>query len=118
MCFSLSSFHLFLHLLRIWTVGDGTLGKPYQISNADELAYLAQQVNMGSNYLGVEFILTADIDLANSPWTPIGNSVSSFSGHLNGDAHVIKNIKIDASASDCQALFGHIYGATISNPWA
>ncbi|HQB69078.1 MAG TPA: hypothetical protein PKY37_03085, partial [Paludibacteraceae bacterium] len=98
-----------------WTVGDGTPGKPYQISNADELAYLAQQVNLGSNYSNEYFVLTADIDLADSLWTPIGNSVSSFSGHFNGDAHVIKNIKIDASESDCQALFGHIYGDTISN---
>ena len=57
---------LFAFTPTIWTVGDGTLGNPYQISNADELAYLAQQVNMGSNYLGVEFILAADIDLVNS----------------------------------------------------
>lgn len=113
--FILFTSSLFAFTPTIWTLGDGTPGNPYQISNADELAYLAQQVNMGSNYLGVEFILAADIDLVNSPWTPIGNSVSSFSGHFNGDAHVIKNIKIDASASDCQALFGHIYGATISN---
>ncbi|HKL95673.1 MAG TPA: hypothetical protein VJ856_00175, partial [Paludibacteraceae bacterium] len=105
---------LFAFNLTILTVGDGTPGNPYQISNADELAYLAQQVNMGSNYLGVEFILTADIDLADKSWTPIGNSVSSFSGHFNGDAHVIKNVQINAAA-DYQALFGHVSSATISN---
>lgn len=98
-----------------WIVGDGSVGDPYQISTANELAYLAQQVNIGFNYSGEYFVLTADIDLLNDLWTPIGNTGSSFSGHFNGDAHVIKNIKIDASASDCQALFGHIYGATISN---
>ena len=113
--FILFTSSLFAFTPTIWTLGDGTPGNPYQISNADELAYLAQQVNLGSNYSNEYFVLTADIDLANSPWTPIGNSVSSFSGHFNGDAHVIKNVKIDASASDCQALFGHIYGATISN---
>ena len=99
-----------------WTLGTGTSGDPYQISTADELAFLAEQVNAGTNYASEYFVITADIDLDNKAWIPIGNlASSSFSGHFNGDAHVIKNVKIDASASDCQALFGHIYGATISN---
>ena len=87
---------LFAFTPTIWTVGDGTSLTPYEISTADQLAYLAQQVNLGSNYSNEYFVLTADIDLENSPWTPIGNSGSSFSGHFNGvlDRQFTQNRKL------------------------
>ena len=46
--------------------GTGTEGDPYQIATAEQLAYLAQQVNSENNPYnasGVFFKLTADINL-------------------------------------------------------
>ena len=49
-----------------FTGGTGTEGDPYQIATAEQLAYLAQQVNSENNPYnasGVFFKLTADINL-------------------------------------------------------
>ena len=52
--------------------GTGTAEDPYQIATGSQLAYLASQVNSGTDYEDTYFILTADIDLNNIEWTPIG----------------------------------------------
>lgn len=94
--------------------GDGTVGNPYQVSNASEL-------NDVRNYLGSYFIQTADIELGVSPWSdgqgwvPIGNSGSKFSGNYNGNGHVINGMRISRSSSDNQGLFGYTQGATVKN---
>lgn len=56
--------------------GSGTENDPYQIDDGAQLAYLASEVNKGQPYENSYFVLTADIDLANHDWTPIGNSFS------------------------------------------
>ena len=56
--------------------GGGTESNPYLIASGANLAYLAQQVNGGTNYQDKFFCLTEDIDLNNKNWTPIGNSLS------------------------------------------
>lgn len=69
--------------------GDGTETRPVEIASVQELAYLAQQTNLGgnsltlangggisgkSNFGGVYFKLTEDIDLNGKGWTPIGKN--------------------------------------------
>ena len=56
--------------------GTGTERDPYQIADGAQLAYLASEVNKGQPYENACFVLTADIDLGNHAWTPIGNSFS------------------------------------------
>ena len=55
--------------------GSGTETDPYQISTADQLKLFRDIVN-GSNgqtqNRGAYAVLTANIDLNNEPWTPIG----------------------------------------------
>ncbi len=47
-----------------FTVGDGTSAAPYQIATAEQLAYLAKQLNDGAEpYMGTYFKLTDDIVL-------------------------------------------------------
>ena len=47
-----------------FTVGDGSEGDPYQIATAEQLAYLAKQLNDGvEKYMGTYFKLTDDIVL-------------------------------------------------------
>lgn len=107
--------------------GTGTESDPYQISNGAELAYLAQQVNAGTNCSGEYFKLTSDIQLNElddkgmpkvaegqtgpHPWTPIGNSSKKFQGTFDGDGHTITGLYINDTAAESYAykgLFGNI----------
>ena len=115
--------------------GTGTESDPYQISNGAQLAYLAQQVNAGTNYSGEYFKLTSDIQLNElddkgmpraaegqtgpHPWTPIGNSSKKFQGTFDGDGHTIAGLYINDTAAVYNAykgLFGNITaGAKVQN---
>ena len=89
----------------------------YQISNGAELAWFAQTVNGGNT--GISAVLTADIDLMNCPWTPIGNSTNAFAGTFDGKDHTIDNLYINysstATTSPYLGLFGYMKGAQFSN---
>lgn len=87
-----------------YTAGDA----PYQISTGKELVYLAQLVNDGNNFSGKTIKLTADIDLGNKEWTPIGNtSDMKFAGTFDGQGYTIRGLCINAT-TDNQGLFGYI----------
>ena len=104
--------------------GTGTEEDPYQIANGTQLAYLAQFVNSDSNNdcAGECFVLTADIDLANHDWTPIGNSFSDallggkdyslFAGNLDGKGHTISNISIGTESTPLESDVFGLFGAT------
>ncbi len=108
--------------------GTGTESDPYQIADGAQLAYLASEVNKGQSYENACFVLTADIDLGNHDWTPIGNSFSDalfggtdysvFAGNLDGKGHTVSNISIGTESapleSDVFGLFG-MTGGKISN---
>ncbi len=87
--------------------GEGTQVSPYAISNGAELRYLAEQVNAGNNYAGKYFVQTADIDLGNKEWTPIGCTDKPFSGVYDGANHEISGLSITAT-SEHAALFGYV----------
>lgn len=88
----------------------GTAANPYQISSPEHLAYLAQQVNAGTNYAGKYFTLMNDINLGNQPWTRIGGTFSgtnyTFSGIFDGDGHTISGLKIQSGTDSGVGLFG------------
>ena len=104
--------------------GTGTEEDPYQIANGAQLAYLAQFVNSDSNNdcAGECFVLTADIDLANHDWTPIGNSFADvlfdgpdyrlFAGNLDGKGHTISNISIGTESTPLESDVFGFFGAT------
>ena len=108
--------------------GTGTESDPYQIADGAQLAYLASEVNKGQPYENACFVLTADIDLGNHDWTPIGNSFSDalfggtdysvFAGNLDGKGHTVSNISIGTEGapleSDVFGLFG-MTGGKLSN---
>ena len=90
-----------------YTAGDA----PYQISTGRELVYLAQLVNDGNNFSGKTIVLTADIDLNNQAWTPIGNENGfdaelAFSGTFNGDGYTVSGLNIPDTYFP--GLFGQI----------
>ena len=102
--------------------GAGTQDDPYTISSAEELAYLARQVNGGTTYAGQYFLLTGDIDLSGTTMEPIGTvrnkavaQGKAFQGTFDGDQHVIFNLALTTADEDlAQGLFGYNRG-TIKN---
>lgn len=89
--------------------GNGDSSDPYIIKTAEQLAFLAKQVNGGETYRGKYFQLEADLDLSGSEWTPIGTETVPFSGKFSGNGHVLTNVKISA-AGDYIGLFGYNTG--------
>ena len=102
--------------------GSGTENDPYQIDDGAQLAYLASEVNKGQTYEKSYFVLTADIDLTNHDWTPIGNSFSDalfggtnyflFAGNLDGKGHTIFNISIGTESTPLESDVFGLFGAT------
>ena len=94
--------------------GAGTATEPYLISTADELAWLAQEVNAGRG-ASYNAVLCNDIDLKDKEWTPIGkNSSYAYKDTFDGGGYTISGLKID-STDQYQALFGYVKGGTIKN---
>ncbi len=91
----------------IWTQGTGTEENPYLIESAENLAWISEMVNNGvTNYNGVYFRLTTDLNMRNIAWGPIGNSTTNlFCGKFDGDHHFIDSISITGSYTYA-GLFG------------
>lgn len=87
------------------------------ISNADQLAYVAQQVNAGTyGWDSANYKLGNDINLtAYSNWTPIGKYQYEFNGVFDGGGHTISNLKINTTGSRGYGLFGDISNGTVKN---
>ena len=65
----------------------------YQIGTAAELKWFANKVKTAPDLKGA---LTADIDLNNQPWTPVGgtSAETGFAGSFDGNDFTIKNLYI------------------------
>jgi len=104
----------------------------FTISNADELAGLAQIVNgtwggvpERDDFSGKTVRLSHNIDLSiYDNWMPIGYAAvidfrerqgKPFSGTFDGRGFIIKNLTINRPDSNCQGLFGYIGGAEVKN---
>lgn len=88
--------------------------QPSIISTAAELMAFAESVNKGYTYEGETVVLTADIDLNNATWTPIGpnaDASNKFQGTFDGQGHTIRNLKVNQEAAyHAAGLFGALNG--------
>lgn len=91
-----------------------SITKGIVIDTVEELENLAQAVNSGTTYKGKTIVLTADIDLKNKEWTPIGNKTNNFQGTFDGNGHTISNLKITGNKDDV-GLFGYTTVGEIKN---
>ncbi len=81
----------------------------YQISSAKELTGVAKAIAAGqAGWASANYALTADINLADALWTPIGTLANPFVGKFNGNGHTISGaIGVEASSYDSYVgLFG------------
>lgn len=99
-----------------FTKGNGTEDDPWRIENAEQLAYLAQQVNNGTNYEKKHFLLVSDLDLRGKEWTPIGTYSKSFWGGFDGDGHTITGMTITGDR-DFVGLFGACHNFTVPSSY-
>lgn len=98
--------------------GEGTASKPYELTSAEDLALLADEVNNKAvNFKGIAFKLTKDISLSGK-WTPIGcvkgMSNRTFAGSFDGGDKTIKGLSIDDTAS-VSGFFGFVSEGSIKN---
>ena len=102
--------------------GFGIKTNPYLIEDVEDLKLLAKKVNGGTTYEKTYFKQTADIDLNNEPWTPIGTVIvinngkdaRPFKGTFDGDGYKITNLKVTGNSNNA-GLFGYTQDATIKN---
>ena len=93
---------------------------PLDIDTPEKLAWAISvatgynKVNDGNGYPSTNFKLTADIDMDDNIWVPIGNSNVKYTGTFDGNGHVVTGIRSPLDETD-KAMFGVIDGATITN---
>ena len=103
--------------------GSGTKDDPYQISTAAQLKRFRNIVNGTGGQTpnrGACAVLTADIDLSNEEWTPIGkytddNDKTPYTGIFDGQGHSIKGLYVNSASDDYVGLFGCLEGAAVRN---
>ena len=81
----------------------------YQITSAEELKGVAYAISQDqTGWASANYALTADINLADALWTPIGTLANPFVGKFNGNGHTISGaIGVEASSYDSYVgLFG------------
>ena len=76
----------------------------YKVYTPEELAWIAEKSGEDS-FVGKTIELYNDIDLANYPWTPIGqNSNKPFSGIFLGNGYTIKGLSVKDEVLQSKAL--------------
>lgn len=105
----------------VYMDGLGTAAYPYQISTADQLKLFRDIVNGTGDQAqnrGAYAVLTANIDLNNEPWTPIGNFTEGnkiyYEGTFDGGGYTISGLNVTGKFR-CASLFGAVKGGTIKN---
>ena len=102
----------------VYMDGLGTAAYPYQISTAEQLKLFRDIVNGAGDQTqnrGAYAVLTADIDLNNEPWTPIGpDRDSAYTGTFDGQGHTVKNLSVTVNVQPGRVgLFGCVKDGTI-----
>ena len=99
-------------------VGEGTPGQPYQISNAADLARMAELCNgeYADLFKDKSYKQTADIDMTGVPHQCIGAvKAKAFKGTYDGGGFTISNLAPSAATEAAAGLFAYVDGAEISH---
>jgi hypothetical protein len=99
--------------LQKYSGGSGTTDDPYQISTFDDWReFMASSADWDKH-----FVLTNDIDLLRFAITPVAPDMNAsmpgfqgteFTGVLDGNGHIIRNVSITQPGNDYVGLFGKI----------
>lgn len=91
----------------------------YYIDTVADLERFREAVNADDDFSGKVVKLTADIDLENAAWTPIGATEADgthhfFQGTFDGQNNTISNLNVEDVKEDA-GLFGYLGTATVQN---
>ncbi len=90
-------------------LGRGVKGDPYKIATPKDLQDLV--LGIGTMKRSNFYIRqTADIDMKDSLFLPIGTCLESFEGYYDGGGHVIKNLEIIGTNRDIKEYLGESVG--------
>lgn len=127
-CFYLTVLSLFGLSVELsaatYSGGSGTPGKPYKIATPADLITLG---STPGDY-GKSFILTADINMAEQGYNSDGSFLRAliapdivdenwdydgvpFTGHFNGNGHVIYNLAIDTQLGSVPGMYLGLFGS-------
>ncbi|MBQ8029448.1 MAG: hypothetical protein IJ262_08610, partial [Clostridia bacterium] len=87
----------------------------YQIKNGGNLFWYANYINTVDRTANA--VLTADIDLENRPWTPIGSTgenSNNFRGVFDGQNHTITGLNVEGGRAGL-GFFGEVRTGTVKN---
>ena len=102
LCFGILSVALAAENEAISTVPDGYTG-----------IYTAEDLDNIRNNLSGKYILMNNVDLSSyDNWNPIGTSEAPFTGELDGNGYVIKNMKIHKECTDGDELHFALFAST------
>ena len=102
--------------------GSGTETDPYQIGTAEGLKWFRDKVNnaKAKEETKICAVLTANIDLKNEEWTPIGIGEDTrtedlpYSGTFDGNGHTISGLNVNYGDKN-GGLFCYVKSVTIKN---
>ncbi len=87
------------------------------IDSKEDLAWLISYVNgyNGSHpHPGVTAVITADVDMGEHEWVPIGTGLTPFKGSFNGQGHTISNLRNTTEYVN-PGMFGYVDGGEVKN---
>ncbi len=87
----------------------------YQIENGGQLFWYANYINTVDRTANA--VLTADIDLENRPWTPIGSTGennNNFRGIFDGQNYFIRGLYVEGGRAGL-GFFGEVRTGTVKN---
>lgn len=105
--------------------GNGTKENPYLISNEEQLRYIAKAINADETWEGKYFKQTADINLSNEDWLPIGFAIKAkikgdpvlysaypFRGNYDGAGYTITGLTIGSRSNPASMYTAAMFGFT------
>lgn len=82
----------------------------FQVGNGAQLNWLSRYVNLGNK---TDAVLTADIDMKDIDFEPMGTPDKRFSGSIDGQFHRISNLVISRPEQQGVGLIGTVTGTAV-----
>ncbi|MBR5668441.1 MAG: InlB B-repeat-containing protein, partial [Spirochaetales bacterium] len=106
------------HWTDVWGIergGDGYALWPYKITTPDGLVLLAECIARDGSYAGKVFVLEADIDMSGISDFGIGTESYPFTGKIDGNNHVIRNLVLGSPTQSPVGLSRYSNKASLMN---
>ena len=104
------------HTASNYSVPIDTESKTITISNAEELALFAKEIEEKQNYNNYTILLNSDIDLSNYLWTPIDAAGNLSQATIDGQGYAINNMTARGAILDKGSPYGCAFIGNATSP--